>query len=108
MKKLFTLLFISFTIFSWSQSEILTGDITTNKLLTSNNSYLLKGFVYVKNGAVLTIEPGTIIKADKAEKSISISEAYYAQLLKNKQEFDNRLFEELEVLSKSLSKMYSK
>ncbi|HMS28227.1 MAG TPA: T9SS type A sorting domain-containing protein [Saprospiraceae bacterium] len=72
MKKLLTLLFISFTIFCWSQSEILTGDITTNTLLTSNNSYILKGFVYVKNGAVLTIEPGTIIKADKATKGALI------------------------------------
>ena len=40
-----------------------------------------------------------IIKAGKAEKSIRISETYYEQLLKNKLEFDNRLLEELEVLS---------
>ena len=72
MKKLFTLFLFSFTISCWSQSEILTGDITTNTLLTSNKSYILKGFVYVKNGAVLTIEPGTIIKADKATKGALI------------------------------------
>ncbi|GAB3830675.1 T9SS type A sorting domain-containing protein [Hymenobacter jeollabukensis] len=43
----------------------ITGTITTNTTWTSNNIYLLSGYVYVANGATLTIQPGTIIKADK-------------------------------------------
>ncbi|GAA4411492.1 hypothetical protein GCM10023187_37420 [Nibrella viscosa] len=38
------------------------GEITTNTTWTRNNVYLLRGFVYVTNGAVLTIESGTLIK----------------------------------------------
>ncbi len=45
-----------------------SGDITSNTTWTSNNFYILNGFVYVTNNAVLTIEPGTIIKGDKASK----------------------------------------
>jgi hypothetical protein len=40
------------------------GDITSNTTWTANKTYLLKGYVYVKNNAVLTIEPGTIIRCD--------------------------------------------
>ncbi|WP_310590325.1 cell shape-determining protein MreB [Dyadobacter sp. NIV53] len=39
-----------------------SGEIAASETWTKNNIYLLKGFVYVKSGAVLTIEPGTIIK----------------------------------------------
>jgi hypothetical protein len=39
-----------------------SGDITTNTTWYSNAKYLLSGFVYVKNNATLTIEPGTVIK----------------------------------------------
>ncbi len=42
--------------------------ITTNTTWTRNNIYLLNGFVYVDNGATLTIESGTLIKGDKANK----------------------------------------
>jgi hypothetical protein len=42
--------------------------ITTNTTWTRNNVYLLNGFVYVDNGATLTIEPGTIIKGDRTNK----------------------------------------
>ncbi|MFB9842417.1 hypothetical protein [Mucilaginibacter ginsenosidivorans] len=45
-----------------------TGDIDANTTWTADKIYLLKGFVYVTNGATLTIEPGTIIKGDKATK----------------------------------------
>ncbi len=41
-----------------------TANITSNTTWTKNNSYLLIGEILVK-GATLTIEPGTIIKADK-------------------------------------------
>jgi len=42
-----------------------SGEITGNVTWTANRQYLLKGFVYVTDGSVLTIEPGTIIKGDK-------------------------------------------
>ncbi len=44
--------------------EILNGQINKNKTLTKKNTYLLTGNVYVTNNAILTIEPGTIIKGD--------------------------------------------
>ncbi|ASU33067.1 hypothetical protein [Mucilaginibacter xinganensis] len=48
------------------------GDIATNTTWTADKIYTLKGFVYVTNGATLTIEPGTIIKGDKASKGTLI------------------------------------
>lgn len=44
----------------------ITSSITNNTTWTANNVYLLQGQIYVKNGATLTIEPGTIIMGDKA------------------------------------------
>jgi hypothetical protein len=46
--------------------------ISTNTTWTRNNIYLLNGFVYVDNGATLTIEPGTIIKGDQTNKGALI------------------------------------
>lgn len=48
------------------------NNITANTTWTSNNKYLLKGFIYVEDGATLTIEPGTIIKGDKPTKGTLI------------------------------------
>ena len=45
-------------------SNILSGQIVKNTTLSKNNIYLLTGMVYVTNNAVLTIEPGTLIKGD--------------------------------------------
>lgn len=47
----------------------ISGEITTNTTWSANKIYLLKGFVFVTNAATLTIEPGTIIKGDKASKA---------------------------------------
>jgi len=49
-----------------------SGDISTNTTWKADKIYTLKGFVYVTNGAVLTIEAGTIIKGDKATKGTLI------------------------------------
>ncbi|HNF68954.1 MAG TPA: fibronectin type III domain-containing protein [Chitinophagales bacterium] len=49
-----------------------SGEITTNTTWTKNNIYLLNGFVYVEDGATLTIEPGTLIKGDKDSKGTLI------------------------------------
>jgi hypothetical protein len=42
----------------------LTGSLTSNKRLTADTLYVLRGFVYVQNGATLTIDPGTKIVGD--------------------------------------------
>lgn len=49
-------------------------EITQNMTLSYPNTYMLKGFVYVTNNAVLTIEPGVVIKGDKASKATLIVE----------------------------------
>lgn len=45
-------------------NTILFGNITSNTILYKKNIYLIQGNVYVVNNAVLTIEPGTVIKGD--------------------------------------------
>lgn len=50
----------------------ITGDITSNTTWTSDKTYFLKGYVYVKNNAVLTIQPGTIIRCDVLSSSTLI------------------------------------
>jgi len=42
-----------------------TTNITVNTTWTSGNVYYLRGQIFVKNGATLTIQPGTIILGDK-------------------------------------------
>jgi hypothetical protein len=49
-----------------------TGDITASTTWTADKIYVLKSNVYVINNATLTIEPGTIIKGDKATKGCLI------------------------------------
>jgi hypothetical protein len=49
-----------------------SGDIKTNTTWSASKIYQLKGYVYVTDGATLTIEPGTIIKGDKASKATLI------------------------------------
>jgi len=50
------------------------GEITGNVDWTANNVYLLNGFVYVRSGAVLNIQAGTIIRGDKTNKGTIIVE----------------------------------
>jgi hypothetical protein len=49
------------TIISGSENTILEGRIKENRTLKANYTYKLRGLVYVTDGAVLTIEPGTKI-----------------------------------------------
>src|SRR4029078_12932530 len=42
----------------------ITGDITANRRLYADTTYILKGFIHVANGATLTIQAGTTIKGD--------------------------------------------
>src|SRR5690606_31154894 len=55
-----------------SEYEIIRGDITSDMTLSPDKKYKLEGFVYVKDGATLTIEPGTVILGDKLSKATLI------------------------------------
>lgn len=44
-----------------SENTILEGRITDNRTLKAQYTYTIRGLVYVTNGAVLTVEPGTKI-----------------------------------------------
>ncbi len=52
-----------------NQEFVFTGKQTLKK-----GTYILKGWIYIANGAELTIEPGTVIKGDKGLKSAIIAE----------------------------------
>jgi hypothetical protein len=69
MKKIFLLIaFLAAVMGSANAQVVVSGNITTNTTWTKNNVYLMQGFIYVKNGATLTIEAGTVIKGDKNSK----------------------------------------
>ncbi len=77
MKKI--LLSICLLVAGLSQSNAYTtitvqDSISTNTHWTCDNQYLLKGYVYVTAGAVLTIDSGVIIKGDKDSKGALIVE----------------------------------
>ena len=58
-------------------TQIGNGDaefVFTGKQTLKKGTYLLKGWVYIANGAELTIEPGTIIKGDKQTKASLLAE----------------------------------
>ena len=61
----------------YNDNTIGNGDdefVFTGKQTLRRGTYLLKGWVYVADGAELTIEPGTIIKGDKETKAALIVE----------------------------------
>jgi len=60
-----------------------TQSITTNTTWTSGNVYLLQGQIYVKNGATLTIQPGTIIQGDKATAGSGLFVCQGSKLIAN-------------------------
>ena len=81
MKKLTFLLLSSMLIFTSCEDEIinpneliLQGTLMENKTLTKDKVWTLKGYVYVPDGITLTIEEGTLIKSDIAEKGALIIE----------------------------------
>lgn len=47
---------------STGQVITVSGDITSDTKWYAQAKYMLSGFVYVKNNAILTIEPGTLVK----------------------------------------------
>ncbi len=50
------------------------GELTASTTWTSNNVYLIKGFFYVRDGATLTIQPGTVIRGDQNTKGTLLIE----------------------------------
>src|ERR1043165_2623060 len=77
-KRIAFILFFLSTLFALSASAqtqvILQDSITGSVHLTADQTYLLKGFVYVVNGATLTIDAGTIIYGEKLSKGTLIVE----------------------------------
>jgi len=53
---------------------IVEGEITQNSTWTANHIYLIKGYLYVREGATLTIEAGTLVRGDKETKGSLIIE----------------------------------
>ena len=49
-----------------------TAAITTNTTWTADKTYLLQGQIFVKNGATLTIQAGTVIMGDKASNGAGL------------------------------------
>jgi hypothetical protein len=47
-----------------------TTDVTSDTTWTADNTYLLQTVVYVRGGATLTIEPGTVVKGSTNETSL--------------------------------------
>jgi hypothetical protein len=50
-----------------TENVILEGRITANRTLKASSTYKLRGLVYVTNGAILTIEPGTKIVGESGK-----------------------------------------
>ena len=59
------------------ENLILEGRISESRTLHANNVYKLRGLVYVTNGAILTIEPGTKIVGELNRQG---GPYHYAQL----------------------------
>ena len=57
---------------STSENVILEGRITANRTLRAQYTYKLRGLVYVTNGAILTIEPGTKIVGESGQNGALI------------------------------------
>jgi hypothetical protein len=49
-------------------------EIKSNLTLSYPNTYILSGFVYVTDGVTLTVEPGVVVRGDKASKGTLIVE----------------------------------
>ncbi|MFY7965088.1 MAG: hypothetical protein ACOVO1_09345 [Chitinophagaceae bacterium] len=55
-----------------TENTILEGRIITNLTLKAGNVYKLRGLVYVTNGAILTIEPGTKVVGENGKNGCLI------------------------------------
>lgn len=55
-----------------SATETLTGEITSNRTLTNDKAWEISGLVTVKNGAVLTVQPGTFVYGRPGSQPASV------------------------------------
>ena len=65
MKKRFTTLLLTLFIvggMAYAGDIDVTGHITSDVTWTADNDYYLDGFVFVDDGATVTVEPGTVIR----------------------------------------------
>jgi hypothetical protein len=71
MKKLITSAFLAVFVTAGASAAVIevTSDITSDTTWTSANDYILTDIIYVKNGATLTINPGTIIRGEPEDGS---------------------------------------
>lgn len=74
MKYLSTIIVAFFCgiLMSHSQTATISGNITSAISLSPDTIYTLEGEVYIKDGGVLFIPPGTIIRGDKDTKATLI------------------------------------
>jgi hypothetical protein len=73
---LFAILLMSGSVFSqaWDSTTLNNNNITSNITLNASTRYIMKGFVYVKSPATITIPAGTVIYGDKATTGTLIIE----------------------------------
>jgi hypothetical protein len=71
MKRKFTLLLLCALASSLVNAAevVVSANITSNTLWTADNSYVLDGFIFVEDGATLTIEPGTVVYAQEGSEA---------------------------------------
>lgn len=67
---------VKVTIIPKGYTRVLTGDITASKTLdaVADSPWIIKGYVYIKDGATLTIQAGTLVKSDIVDKGALIFE----------------------------------
>ena len=72
MKKLITSAFLAGFVTASASAAVIevTSDITSDTTWTSANDYVLTDIIYVKNGATLTINPGTIIRGEPEDGAL--------------------------------------
>lgn len=64
-------------------TQTITSNITSNTTWTTGQTYLIQGQIYVKNNAVLTIQPGVVILGSKAVAGSGLFITQGAQLIAN-------------------------
>lgn len=80
MKKIYAFVLSLVAISAVSAQEVIKGTITSDVTWTADKEYHLDGYVYVADGATLTIDAGTVIKG-LDEESISSEDAISALIV---------------------------
>jgi PKD repeat protein len=74
MKRIYAFLLavMPFAAMAQVPTKTISGNITSSYTFHNDTIYILDGFVFVKNNATLTVEPGTIVKGIKESRSTLI------------------------------------